>query len=105
MVGKPLGWGPLNNQPYIHLISRGYLLGPISPLKGLPMTFWSSFLVQQRHTVGEFCEVFVRPFGCSWDREMLKWKMRVPFREYPKFVPPCAMELYMIYGVYIYIFF
>ncbi len=20
MVGKPLGWGPLNNQPHIHLI-------------------------------------------------------------------------------------
>ena len=30
-----LGWGPLNNQPHIHLISRGYLLGPISPFKGL----------------------------------------------------------------------
>ena len=24
LVGKLLGWGPLNNQPYIHLISRGY---------------------------------------------------------------------------------
>ena len=35
MVEKPLGWGPLNNQPHIHLISRGYLLGPISPFKGL----------------------------------------------------------------------
>ena len=32
MVGKPLGWGP--NQP-LHPISRGYLLGPISPFKGL----------------------------------------------------------------------
>ncbi len=27
MVGKPLGWGPLKNQPHTHLISRGYLLG------------------------------------------------------------------------------
>ena len=35
MVGKPLGWGPLNNQPHVHLILRGYLLGPISPFKGL----------------------------------------------------------------------
>ena len=34
MVGKPLGWGPLNNQPHIHHIYSGYLLG-ISPLKGL----------------------------------------------------------------------
>ena len=33
MVGKPLDGGPLTinpNQPHIHLISRGYLLGPIS---------------------------------------------------------------------------
>ena len=37
MVGKPLGWGPLNNQPYIFYIYiySGYLLGPISPFKGL----------------------------------------------------------------------
>ncbi len=34
MVGGPLGWGPLKNQPHIHFISRGYLLG-ISPFKGL----------------------------------------------------------------------
>ena len=28
MLGRgPLGWGPLNNQPHIHLIFRGYLLG------------------------------------------------------------------------------
>ena len=26
-VGKTLGMGPLNNQPHIYLISRGYLLG------------------------------------------------------------------------------
>ena len=32
--GGPLGWGPLNNQPHIHLISRVYLLLPISPFKG-----------------------------------------------------------------------
>ena len=32
--GGPLGWGLLKNQPHIHLISRGYLLG-ISPVKGL----------------------------------------------------------------------
>ena len=33
IIGKmviPLGWGPLNNQPHIHLTSRGYLLGPNS---------------------------------------------------------------------------
>ena len=36
MMGKSLGMGAtLENQPYIHLISRGYLLGPISPFKGL----------------------------------------------------------------------
>ena len=37
VIGKmvvPLGWGPLNNQPHIHLISRGYLLGPNPLLKG-----------------------------------------------------------------------
>ena len=34
-MGKPLGWGTLNNQPHIHLISRGYLLGPISLLRQL----------------------------------------------------------------------
>ena len=37
IIGKmvvPLGWGPLNNQPPIQLISLGYLLG-ISPFKGL----------------------------------------------------------------------
>ena len=34
MVGAP--WdGGLNNHSHIHLISRGYLLGPISPFKGL----------------------------------------------------------------------
>ena len=31
MVGKPLGWGPLNKStPLIHLIYSGYLLGTIS---------------------------------------------------------------------------
>ena len=30
----PFRWGPLNNQPYRHLISRRYLMG-ISPSKGL----------------------------------------------------------------------
>ena len=34
MVGKPLGWGPLNNQPHVHLILRGYFWG-ISPFKEL----------------------------------------------------------------------
>ena len=36
-IGKmlvPLGWGPLNNQPHIHLKNSGYLLD-ISPFKGL----------------------------------------------------------------------
>ena len=32
--GKTLGMGALNNQPHIHLIARGNLLG-ISPFKGL----------------------------------------------------------------------
>ena len=32
---EPLGWGPLNNQPHIHLILRGYLFGPIYPYKRL----------------------------------------------------------------------
>ena len=27
--------GTLNNQPHTHLTPRGYLLGPISPFKGL----------------------------------------------------------------------
>ena len=31
--GGPLGWGPLNNQPHIHLIARGYILD-IFPFKG-----------------------------------------------------------------------
>ena len=36
MMGKSLGMGATQeNQPHIHLISRGYLLGPISPFKGL----------------------------------------------------------------------
>jgi len=34
MMRKPLGCGPRTNQPHIHLISRGYLLG-ISPFKGM----------------------------------------------------------------------
>ena len=33
-AGSPLGLGPPNNQPHIHLIFRGYLLG-IYPFKGL----------------------------------------------------------------------
>ena len=33
VVGKPLGWGPLNNQPHIHLRKSRYLLG-ISPMTG-----------------------------------------------------------------------
>ena len=37
MVGKPLGWGTLNNQPDIPIYTfcSGYLLGPMSPFKGL----------------------------------------------------------------------
>ncbi len=35
MVGKPLGWGPVNNNPHIHLKKSESLLGPISPFKGL----------------------------------------------------------------------
>ena len=34
MVGEPLGMGPLNNQPHVHLILRGYIWG-ISPFKEL----------------------------------------------------------------------
>ena len=35
MLGKPLGWGPLNNQPHIHLIYSGYLLGIAPFFQGL----------------------------------------------------------------------
>ena len=35
MVGEnPLEWGPLTNQPHVHIIYSGYLLG-ISPFNGL----------------------------------------------------------------------
>ena len=30
----PLGWGPLHNQPHIHLVIVGILLGPNPLLKG-----------------------------------------------------------------------
>ena len=32
--GGPLGWGPLNKQPHVHLKNSGYLLG-ISPFSGI----------------------------------------------------------------------
>ena len=35
MVGKPLEWEALDNQPYIHLISRGVFIESQSPFNGL----------------------------------------------------------------------
>ena len=40
--GGMLGMGTLNNQPYIHVISRQYLLGPNPLLKVFGMFFSQS---------------------------------------------------------------
>ena len=48
-----LGMGPLHNQPHIHLISRGYLVG-ISPLSIVGTTIFPMISLVQEHMFGLF---------------------------------------------------
>ena len=63
LIGKmavPLGWGARNNQPHIHLTSRGYLLGPNPLLKGSKRKGFShadSILIWK--LTGSFAEFYV----------------------------------------------
>ena len=54
------GWGPLSNQPHIHLISPRYVVGSQSPFKGLQQ----KGLVQQLPATKGISPAFWQPTFC-----------------------------------------